>query len=76
CKDNDIVVNLCRGKKLNNIRSSTKESFTKILAPRLLSLEEALEYAADDELVELTPATIRLRKRLLNEKDRKRADRA
>jgi len=75
CKDKDIVVNLCREKKLTNVRSSTKESFTKMTPPRILSLEEALEYVADDELVELTPNSLRLRKTLLKEKDRKRADR-
>ncbi|MFQ5504746.1 MAG: translational GTPase TypA [Planctomycetota bacterium] len=72
CKDNDIVVNVCREKKLTNIRSSTKEAFTKMIPPRVLSLEEALEYVDDDELVELTPESIRLRKLYLKEKDRKR----
>ncbi|MEZ5989263.1 MAG: translational GTPase TypA [Planctomycetota bacterium] len=73
CKEKDLPVNLCREKKLTNVRSSTKEAFTKMLPPRLLSLEEALEYVDDDELVEITPDSIRLRKVHLKEKDRKRA---
>ena len=76
CKDNDIVVNLVREKKLTNIRSATKEAFTKMVPPRLLSLEEAIEYVSGDELVEITPTSIRLRKTMLKEKDRKRAERA
>ncbi len=76
CKDNDIVVNLCREKKLNNIRSATKETFTKMIPPRIMSLEEALEYVDEDELVEVTPKSIRLRKGMLKEKDRKRKERA
>ncbi len=72
CKEGDIVVNLSREKKLTNIRSSTKESFVKLLPPRLFGIEEALEYLGDDELVEITPTSVRLRKVLRNEKDRKR----
>ncbi|MCA8969023.1 MAG: translational GTPase TypA [Planctomycetes bacterium] len=74
CKENDIIVNIGREKKLTNIRSSTKEAFTKLTPPRLLSLEEALEYISDDELVEITPTSIRLRKAFLKEKDRKRSE--
>jgi GTP-binding protein len=73
CKDKDIVVNVTAEKKLTNIRSATKESFTKMIAPRKLSLEEALEYVEEDELAEITPHSIRLRKLHLKEKDRKRA---
>jgi GTP-binding protein len=72
CRDGDLVVNLAREKKLTNVRSSTKESFVKLLPPRVMSLEDALEYVAEDELVEVTPSHIRLRKRKLKEKDRKR----
>ena len=72
CKPNDITVNIVRQKKLNNIRSSTKEATVTLKAPRQLSLEAALEYIEDDELVELTPAAIRLRKRWLSEVERKR----
>jgi len=72
CKPTDITVNVVRAKKLNNIRSSTKEATVTLKAPRPLSLEAALEYIDDDELVELTPHSIRLRKRWLTEVDRKR----
>ena len=75
CKDNDLVVNLGREKKLNNIRSSTKEAFVKIAPPRLFGVEEALEYIADDEIVEITPNNVRLRKAMLKETDRRRRDR-
>ncbi len=75
CREGDLVVNLAREKKLTNIRSSTKESFVKLLPPRVLSLEDALEYVGDDELVEVTPRHIRLRKRKLKEKDRRRDER-
>ena len=75
CKDNDLVVNLAKEKQLNNIRSSTKESFTKLQANRILGLEDALEYVGEDELVEVTPNHIRLRKRVLKETDRKRDSR-
>ncbi len=72
CKDNDIEVNIVRMKKLTNMRQSIKEATFTLRAPRDLSLEAALEYIEDDELVELTPQFIRIRKRYLNETDRKR----
>jgi GTP-binding protein len=75
CKDNDLVVNVVRAKKLDNMRSSTKEATVRLKAPRTLSLEAALEYIEADELVELTPGSVRLRKRHLKENDRKRAAR-
>jgi GTP-binding protein len=75
CKDGDIVVNLAREKKLNNIRSSTKESFVKLSPPRIFGIEEALEYIGDEELAEITPRSVRLRKVYLNEKERRRAER-
>jgi GTP-binding protein len=72
CKDDDICVNIVRQKKLTNMRASTKD-FTVILkAPRQMTLEAALEYIENDELVELTPQSIRLRKRFLKESDRRR----
>jgi len=75
CKDDDICVNIVKQKKLTNMRASTKD-FTVILkAPRRLSLEAALEYIENDELVELTPQSIRLRKRFLSESDRRRNSR-
>ncbi|MEE8304480.1 MAG: EF-Tu/IF-2/RF-3 family GTPase, partial [Candidatus Tectomicrobia bacterium] len=68
----DITVNAVRRKMLNNIRSSTKEATVTLKAARKLSLEAALEYIEHDELVELTPQSIRLRKRWLREVDRRR----
>ena len=58
----DMDVNPTKEKKLNNIRSSTAESFEKLIPPRTLSLEQALEFIADDECVEVTPTSVRLRK--------------
>ena len=75
-RDKDIVANVVRAKHLNNIRSSTKEAFVSLKAPRRLSLEAALEYIEIDELVEVTPASIRLRKRMLDESQRRREGRA
>jgi GTP-binding protein len=72
CKDNDITVNVVRRKILNNIRSSTKEATVTLKTPRKLILEEALEYIERDELVELTPQSVRLRKYWLHEADRRR----
>jgi len=74
-RDNDIPVNICRTKHLTNIRQSTKEATVTLKAPRELSLEQALEYIEDDELVELTPTSVRLRKTILDEGARRRAER-
>jgi len=71
-KSNDIPVNAAKQKHLTNIRSSTKDIAVTLKAPRRLSLEDALEYIESDELVELTPDSIRLRKRYLTELERKR----
>jgi len=71
----DIPVNVTRKKQLNNMRSANKEATVTLKAPRPLTLESALEYIEDDELVELTPRSIRLRKILLKESDRKRESR-
>jgi GTP-binding protein len=73
-KDQDIVVNLTRGKKLSNVRASGSDEAITLTPVTPMSLEQALEYIADDELVEVTPKTIRLRKKLLKEFERKRAD--
>jgi GTP-binding protein len=75
-RDNDLPVNVAKAKALSNVRESTKEATVVLKQPRLFSLESALEYIEDDELVEITPAAIRLRKKLLNESDRKRASRS
>ena len=74
-KPTDIPVNIVRVKKLDNMRSANKEATVTLKAPRAVSLEQALEYIEDDELVELTPDSIRLRKILLDEGARRRADR-
>ena len=76
CKEGDITCNLAREKKLTNIRSSTKESFVKLPPPRLFGIEEGLEYLGDDELLEVTPKSIRMRKMELKEKDRRRREKA
>ena len=72
-RTNDIPVNVARQKKLTNIRSSTKDATVVLKTPRLITLEAALEYIQDDELVEITPKTIRIRKRHLLESDRRKA---
>ena len=74
-RDNDLIVNAVRGKQLTNFRVSGKEEAIKITPPIILTLETAVEFIADDELVEITPKSIRLRKRHLKEHDRKKASR-
>jgi GTP-binding protein len=76
CRDNDIPVNVCRPKKLTNMRAASADKTVVLKPPRNLSLEMALEFIEDDELVEVTPDAIRLRKRLLKEVERKRYVRA
>ncbi|WP_059052154.1 translational GTPase TypA [Paenibacillus senegalimassiliensis] len=73
-RDNDIVVNICKEKQLTNIRSATKDDTVKMKTPRLFSLEQALEYLNDDEYCEITPKSIRLRKKILNKNERERAE--
>jgi len=75
-RDNDLVVNALREKKLTNIRAAGSDENILLTPPIKLSLEQALEFIEDDELVEVTPNFIRVRKRFLKESDRKRADRA
>jgi GTP-binding protein len=72
CRDNDLPVNACREKKLTNMRASGTDKAVILKPPRQLTLELALEYIEDDELVEITPKAIRLRKMYLKENDRKR----
>lgn len=72
-RNNDLVVNPCKNKQLSNVRSSGTDEAVKVSNPRTFTLEEALEFIDYDELVEITPDAIRLRKRILDEKDRKRA---
>jgi GTP-binding protein len=75
-RGNDLDINVLKGKQLTNIRSAGKDDAIKLTTPLKLSLEAALSYIADDELVEVTPKSIRLRKILLDPNDRKRAMRA
>ncbi len=72
-KDKDIAVNVVRAKKMSNMRAAGKDTTESIRAPRQLSLEQFLEYLAADELLEVTPESLRLRKRLLREKERLRS---
>ncbi len=74
CREDDVGVNIARQKKLNNIRSSTKDIVERLPAPRIFSVEEALAYIEEDELVEVTPRFLRLRKIILDPKARKRAE--
>jgi GTP-binding protein len=74
-RDNDLVVNPTKAKKLTNIRAAGKDENVVLTPPIKLTLESAIEFIADDELVEITPKSIRLRKRHLTEQDRKRASR-
>jgi GTP-binding protein len=74
-RDNDLVVNPIREKKLTNVRASGKDEHIDLVPPIQLTLEYAVEFIADDELVEVTPQCIRLRKRYLKEHERKRAER-
>ena len=75
-KDNDIVVNVTKSKKLTNMRASGADDKAKIVPPVVFSLEEALEYIKEDEYVEVTPNHLRLRKIILDENERKRANRS
>ncbi|MBD3917987.1 translational GTPase TypA [Paenibacillus sp. PR3] len=73
-RDNDIIVNICKEKALTNVRSATKEDTVKLKTPILFSLEAALEYLNDDEYCEITPKSVRLRKKILNKSERERAE--
>jgi GTP-binding protein len=75
-RDNDLVVNPIKGKQLTNVRASGTDEAVRLVPPIALTLESAIEFIADDELVEITPKSIRIRKRHLKEHDRKRASRA
>lgn len=71
-RDNDLVVNVCKGKKLTNMRAAGSDDNIKLAPPKEFTLELALEYIEDDELVEITPKNIRLRKKYLTENERKK----
>jgi GTP-binding protein len=75
-RDNDLEINLLKGKQLTNIRTTSKDEAVRLTPPIRMSLEKALAYIGDDELVEVTPKSIRLRKKLLDPNERKRAERA
>ncbi|MBU1518394.1 MAG: translational GTPase TypA [Planctomycetes bacterium] len=75
CKDNDIPVNPVKAKQMSNVRASGKDDSAKVKAARKMSLEIAMEYIQADELVEICPNSIRIRKRFLKEEDRRRAGR-
>ena len=74
-RDNDLEVNVLKGKKLTNIRASGKDEAVRLTPPIRMTLEQALAWIQDDELVEVTPKSIRLRKAILDPNDRKRAER-
>jgi GTP-binding protein len=75
-RSNDLEVNPLRSKQLTNIRTTSKDEAIRLTPPRQMSLEQALAYIQDDELVEVTPKSVRLRKALLSPHDRKKAERA
>ena len=75
-RGNDLVVNPTKGKQLTNVRASGSDEALTLIPPVIMTLEQALEFIEDDELVEVTPHHIRLRKKLLTENERKRASRA
>ncbi|MEG0365026.1 MAG: translational GTPase TypA, partial [Erysipelotrichales bacterium] len=72
-KDNDLVVNPIKNKKLTNVRASGSDDAIKLSPPIIMTLEDALAFIDDDELVEITPESIRIRKKFLKENERKRA---
>ncbi len=74
-RDNDLEINLLKGKQLTNIRTTSKDEAVRLTPPIRMSLEKALAYIEDDELVEVTPKSIRLRKKLLDPNERKREER-
>lgn len=73
-RDSDIIVNICKEKHLSNVRSTGKDDTVKLKTPRIFSLEQALEYLNDDEYCEVTPKSIRLRKKILVKSERERAE--
>jgi GTP-binding protein len=75
-RDNDLIVNVCKAKQLTNIRAAGSDENIILTPPILMSLEQALEFIEDDELVEVTPQSIRVRKKFLKEHERKRASKS
>ncbi|HLR85010.1 MAG TPA: translational GTPase TypA, partial [Nocardioidaceae bacterium] len=74
-RSDDMDINITKEKKQTNVRSSTAESFEKLIPPRKLSLEQCLEFCREDECVEVTPASVRIRKLILDQNERGRAAR-
>jgi len=74
-REGDMLVNVCRTKKLSNVRASGSDDAVRLTTPRDFSLEQALEYIGQDELLEVTPKSMRMRKKILDRTDRKRAAR-
>jgi len=74
-RDGDLIVNACKAKKLSNVRASGSDDAVKLTTPKNFSLEQAIEFISDDELLEITPKNIRMRKRILDRIARKRAGR-
>ena len=75
-RENDLEVNVLKGKQLTNIRAAGKDEAVKLTPPIRMTLEKAIAYIGDDELVEVTPQNIRLRKKFLDPNERKRAERS
>jgi GTP-binding protein len=71
-RDDDMDVNITKEKKMTNVRQSTGEELERLVPPRILSLEQALEFCADDECCEVTPTAVRIRKVILDAKERGR----
>ena len=74
-RDTDLTVNVCKKKHLTNVRSSTSDIAVRLTPPRNMSLDDCIEYLSADELLEVTPQSLRLRKRVLNTEDRRKATR-
>ena len=72
-KTDDMTVNACKRKQLSNTRASGSDDALRLTPPRQMSLEQCLEFLADDELLEVTPKNLRIRKRILNHADRMKA---
>ena len=72
-KQEDITVNVCKKKQLTNMRAAGSDEAIRLAPPKILSLEQCLEYLADDELLEVTPKSLRMRKRILDHSARMRA---
>jgi GTP-binding protein len=75
CREDDLIVNIVKGKKLTNMRTTATDDNIVLTPPKMLSLEEAISWINTDELVEMTPESIRIRKMYLDENERKRQSR-